>query len=57
MFVRRQLAFAVCSRQRSPTCALLNEGATVQTLCDLVAVPSVGGGDAESDLQHDLAGG
>ena len=35
--------------------ALLDEAATVATLRDLVAVPSVGGSAAESDLQAQLA--
>ncbi len=34
--------------------ALLDEAAAVQTLRELVAVPSVGGSDAESEIQHDL---
>ena len=35
--------------------ALLDEDATVQTLRDLVAVPSVGGSAAEADIQAQLA--
>src|SRR3712207_4826643 len=45
----------VLTGPEAATLALVDERSTVQTLRDLVAVPSVGGSEAEAAIQADLA--